>query len=176
MLNLSEKEFLSLVGDNVVLPLFVELACDFVTPVGFFSKVQGEHTFILESVGSSESIGRHSFVGIHPKFGVSFSKGESVIRDFDGGVVTETGNPFVVLRNLVQRFKPVGFEGLPGFSGGAVGYLGYDLIAHIEKIHLKNRDDLKIPDLQFIVPKVVVAFDHFNHTIKFIYNAFIEKK
>ena len=176
MLNLSEKEFLSLAGDNTVVPLYLERACDFVTPVGFYSKVQGEHTFILESVESASNIGRYSFVGMHPKFAVSFTDGKTTIRDFDGGTLTEEGNPFLVLRKVVQRFKPLNFESLPGFSGGAVGFLGYDLIAHIEKMTLRKRDDLKIPDLHFIVPKVVVAFDHFNHTIKFIYNAFVEKK
>jgi anthranilate synthase component 1 len=175
-MNLSKAEFLKLAIENSVIPLYRECACDFVTPVGFFSKVQSEYSFLLESVESTSSIGRYSFLGIHPKFAVSFSNGKNVIRDFDGDSFCEEGDPFFTLRKVIQRFKPIHFDSLPGFSGGAVGYLGYDLIAHIEKINLKKRDDLKIPDLNFIIPKVILAFDHFNHTIKFIYNAFVEKK
>ncbi len=175
-MNLSRKEFSNLAIENSVIPIYLECACDFITPVGFFSKVQSEYSFILESVESTSSIGRYSFVGMHPKFAVSFSNGKNMIHDFDAGSFTEEGDPFFVLRKMVQRFKPIHFESLSGFSGGAVGYLGYDLITQIEKITLKKRDDLKIPDLNFMIPKVVIAFDHFNHTIKFIYNAFIEKK
>jgi anthranilate synthase component 1 len=176
MLNLSESEFLELAGDRTVIPLSMELACDLVTPVGFFSQIDTPYSFILESVESSEQIGRYSFVGMDPRFVIRSRGAETHIRDFEGTTRILDGNPLDNLKELIKTYRPVRYDNPGGFFGGAVGYLSYDMITHIEPVDLENPDPLGLPDLYFILPRIVVIFDHFNHTVRIVYNAFTGEK
>src|SRR5437879_13344358 len=56
------------------------------------------------------------------------------------------GNPLTALRDLLARFHPVSVPGLPRFQGGAVGYFGYDVVRHLERLPRSTRDDLGLPD------------------------------
>jgi anthranilate synthase component 1 len=75
----------------------------------------------------------------------------------------------------MSRYKPVKIKGLPRFHGGLVGYLSYDIVRHLEKLPDKNPDDLKLPDMQFLLTDTILAFDHVQHKISIISNVLVEK-
>lgn len=176
MLNLTQDQFIGQAAANSVIPLYEEFACDFLTPVVLFSKLNKEHAFILESIGDSEKFGRYSFIGFDPKYTFRYSGGKTVINDYDSGETSLEGNPLDHLNRLVKKYKPLCYESKSGFLGGAVGYLGYDVISQIENIPMSNPDELHVPDMYFIIPKCVAIFDHLKHTLKLIFNAFITDK
>jgi anthranilate synthase component 1 len=72
---------------------------------------------------------------------------------------------------MMGEYKPVSISGLPRFSGGAVGYIGYDAVRYFEKLPDKNPDDLDLPDLFFMITDTILIFDHVRHTIKIVSNA-----
>jgi len=174
MINVSYDEFSDLAKDKGVIQIHSEIACDFMTPVGFFSTIHKEYSFILESVECSEQFGRFSIVGMDPKFTIKHLNNETQIQDYDGDLLTLNEDPFEILKELKNRYTPLNFSGLKGFYGGAVGYLAYDFIAKIEEIKLLNDDELKVADMYFIIPKTIVLFDHVKHTVKLVKNIFID--
>ncbi|EKD27289.1 MAG: hypothetical protein ACD_79C00770G0003 [uncultured bacterium] len=176
MLNITKNEFIKMSQDSSVIAIHTEFACDFITPVGFFSKINEKFTFLLESVECSENIGRYSFIGMNPKATVSFKKNKTIVKDFDSSSYELTGDPIENLKKIFKKYKPVNFELYNQFAGGAVGYLAYDIISQIEKIKLSNEDELDLPDLYFIIPKILIIFDHVKHTVKIVFNAFVENK
>src|SRR5437879_13266186 len=70
------------------------------------------------------------------------------------------GNPLTALRELLARFHPVAVPGLPRFQGGAVGYFGYDVVRHLERLPRSTRDDLGLPDAAFLLTDHLLVFDN----------------
>lgn len=126
------------------------------TPVSAFRKIESEYSFLLESVEGGEKIARYSFLGNCPK--------SKVVRP----------NSFEDIRKILNQYKPVKIAGLPRFSGGLVGYIGYDAVRQIERIPDKNPDDLKLPLMHFLLADTILAFDHIKHKILIISNAHIK--
>ncbi len=146
------------------------------TPVEAYEKVRGENSFLLESVQESGSISlvmhrngsrptdRYSFIGFEPYL-IFKAKGDDIKIERNGKLYSETGNPIQRLKELMDRFRLVKGNGLPPFSGGAVGYLSYDVRHHFEKLTRLAPDDLKLPDIYFIFTDKVIAFDHYNEKL-----------
>ncbi len=86
------------------------------------------------------------------------------------------GNPLEALRALLSRFEPVHVPGLPRFQGGAVGYLGYDIVHHIERLPSAARDDLGLPDAVFLLTDTLLVFDNLRHRLLVIANCHIEQR
>lgn len=166
----SFDEFSSLAHDGNLIPVWTELAADYETPVSVYQKLRedGEQvSFLLESAENSEQIGRYSFLGTHPRLEVRASgrtlslreggAGEFVIRELG----EEAGDPLHELERIMSRFRPVAVEGLPVFSGGAVGYLGYEMVRFFEPAVPAPVDDgLGLPDMAFLITDTLVIFDH----------------
>ena len=151
----SEKEFTKLSKKGNLIPVYKEIVADMETPVSAFKKIESEYSFLLESVEGGEKIARYSFLG-------SCGKGQ-VARP----------KTFEEIRNILKKYRPVEVAGLPRFSGGLVGYVGYDAVRLIEKIPDTNPDDLKLPMMQFMLADTVLAFDHIKHKILIIANAHV---
>ncbi|MHB8483808.1 MAG: anthranilate synthase component I, partial [Nitrospiria bacterium] len=83
-------------------------------------------------------------------------------------------DPLKKLQEVLSVFKPVMIEGVPPFHGGAVGYVSYDAVRFMEKIPDRLPDPLNLPDLYFLITDTILVFDHINHRIKIISNAWIE--
>jgi anthranilate synthase component 1 len=126
---------------------------DMETPVSAYKKIAGQYSFLLESVEGGEKIARYSFLGTCSPREVFQCQS------------------FAEIKTILSRFQPVPIPGLPRFHGGLVGYVGYDLVREIEKIPDKNRDDLKLPGMIFLLTDTLLAFDHLKHKILIISNA-----
>lgn len=146
-------EFKRLAKKGNLVPVYKEIVADMETPVSAFKKIAGDHSFLLESVEGGEKIARYSFLGTCDKSRVA------------------SPGSFDEIREILKQYRPVKVPGLPRFSGGLVGYIGYDAVRQIEKIPNANPDDLNIPLMQFIMADAILAFDHIKHKIVIIANA-----
>ena len=131
------------------------------------------HSFFLDSGRDAPSpakrgfryaeLGRYSFVGSRP-FLIFRSKGTSLELDWGDRVEQQAGNPFDVLREILNRFQSSPPSGDLPFIGG-VGYLGYPLRCFIEELPTTTHDDLKLPDCYFAFYDAVVAFDRLSNQV-----------
>ncbi|MCD5397918.1 anthranilate synthase component I [candidate division NPL-UPA2 bacterium] len=171
------KEFRRLAKKGNLIPVYREILADMETPVSAFRKIADEgYSYLLESVEGGEKLGRYSFLGSAPEL-IFESKGRKVeIRQGrkKKTLAIEGDDPLQALKEVMSRYRPVILKGLPRFPGGAVGYIGYDMVRFFEKLPPKNIDDLSLPDCIFIFSSCLVIFDHINHTIKVVSHAFIE--
>ena len=119
-----------------MVPVFRKIPADLATPVSAFLQLDdGRYSFLLESVEGGEKVGRYSFIGAGP-FLVFESLGTTVTLTHparrDQRNYT-TADPFPELEKLFRQFRPVQ-SGVPRFSGGAVGFIGYDMVRFFEKL------------------------------------------
>lgn len=173
-----EKEFEILSKKGNLIPVWREILADLETPVSAFIKLgQGEFSYLLESVERGEQLGRYSFLGSEPIL-VFKSKGEGIeiIRGGKSEILRVEKDPLDTLRKIMAGYGAVNSAKLPRFLGGAVGYVGYDIVRFWEEIPEKNQDDLNLPDSLFMLSHTLVIFDHLNHTIKVVSYALLERK
>ena len=159
-----------------IIPVYRELLADMETPLGIYARLaNGPHSFLLESVEGGEKLARYSFIGFDPRE-VFSSKGDEVTILSDGKSETFTAekSPVDELKHLMKKYQSVNIEGLPRFSGGAVGYFSYDSVRFFEDIPQVNPDDLDVPELNFMLTKSIVVFDHVRHRLIVIANAFCD--
>ena len=140
------------------------------TPVSAFLKLRGEEpAFLLESADRGQRFGRYSFLGFNPKAILSFK--DNKLFETIGGESTELelgSDPYSAAAQYVSRYRMAPLEGLPPFSGGAVGLFCYDLVRTVEPLGEPNRDELGIPDMVLMMSDVLVVFDHLRHEITVI--------
>ncbi len=172
----SFTEFETLAKKGNLIPVYREILADVETPVSVLMKLQNkDHVYLLESVEGGEKWGRYSFLGTDA--GVVFKvHGDKVIIEENGRVTTREhkGNPLLFLRELLNRYKPVAVPGLPRFYGGAVGYLGYEMVRYFEKLPPSPPDDLNLDESIFVISDSLMIFDNVRHTIKVVACAFTE--
>ena len=170
----SLEEFTELASQGNTVPVYAEILADTETPVSAYLKLRGEspHSFLLESVEGGERQARYSFLGTGPT-SVFRSTGKRIsIEDCNSGERREwEGDAIVALREHMRPYEPVPVPGLPRFTGGAVGYLGYDGIRLVESLPDSCENDLDLDDMTFAVFETIVAFDNYRHAILLIANA-----
>lgn len=147
-------------GYNMI-PVTISLFSDMDTPISAFRKLETDHNcFLLESVEGNEVMNRYSFIGRNP-FLTFISKGNEVkITDYNGVTTKYNDNPIDILSEYSNKYKSPSIEGIPVFSGGAVGSYSYDIVRLSEDLPDKNIDDLNQPDMQFMFTDEIVAFDN----------------
>ncbi|MFH1189978.1 MAG: anthranilate synthase component I [Candidatus Omnitrophota bacterium] len=169
-----KKEFIELAKTGNLIPVYREILADFETPLSAFSKIdRGAYSFLLESVEGGEHIARYSFLGSSPSVVFSSKGGKVRIREGARVRTIETDDPLKEMRDLLARYKVVRVKGLPRFTGGLVGFLGYDMVRFMEGIPDKNRDALRTPDSVFMLTDTILIFDHVDHKIKVVSNAYV---
>jgi anthranilate synthase component 1 len=160
-----------LANDYNVIPITMEVYADMETPISLFKRFEdSEFCFLLESVEGGEKWARYSFIGRNPFLVVKSADNKTYIEDRNGTVNIEEGNPVVILKNLLGKYKGAHIPNLPRFNGGAVGFFGYDLIRYYEHLPAMPRDDLEIPESHFMFTDEVVVFDHLKQKIHIIVN------
>lgn len=171
------ETFRKLAADRRVIPVSRKLLADGDTPVGLYRKLAAERpgTFLLESAENGRSWSRYSFIGV---------RSAATLTERDGrthwlgtppvGVPTE-GDPLQALRATVEALHTPrdlgGLVQMPPFTGGMVGYLGYDIVRRLEKIGEHGRDDLKLPELTMLLTSDLAVLDHWDGTVLLIANA-----
>ena len=157
----SREAFLQLSRKGNVVPVCTDLLADLETPVSAFAKLRGHGpAFLLESVEGGENVSRYSFIGCNPRKIITATPGD--------------GDPLKLLEAELAGYHPVEVPGLPPFTGGAVGYLGYEFIHSIEStVPLAAKDELGVPVMWFMLCDSVLAFDRAHQTMRLIVNAHI---
>jgi anthranilate synthase component 1 len=171
----SMEEFEREASTHAVVPVWVELVADSETPLSLLTKLRGEGpAFLLESAEQSDLVGRYSFVGAGARAVVTARDGKVTLRKADGSSETrDAADPLAELERIMAAFRCRPHPELPGFTGGAVGYLGYEAVCSFEPSVPKAReDDLGLPEMMFLIADTVVAFDHRNRRIKVVASAF----
>jgi anthranilate synthase component 1 len=168
----SFDEFVELAKRGTFVPVVKEVVADLLTPVSAFLKVaeHSDYAFLLESVEGGEHVGRYSFLGKDPFLILRGRSGETLIER--AGTTTRSEKPFIAtLRELMNSFQSPFVPGLPRFTGGAVGYLGYDTAAWFEPAVARGDASGSADDAGFMLFDTVLAFDHVQHRILLIANA-----
>ena len=170
-------EFKELARRGTFVPVVKEIMADLLTPVSAFLKIaeHSDYAFLFESVEGGEQVARYSFLGKDPFLVLRSHAGKTIIDR--SGVTTESDEPFVpVLRKLMAEFRAPFVQGLPRFTGGAVGFVGYDASVAFEPVLADAWANARwskgdADDAGFMLFDTVLAFDHVKHRILIIANA-----
>lgn len=153
---------------------------DLETPIGAFLRLDdGGPAYLLESVEGGERLGRYSFLGVGPRRLLEVRDGVARIQARPVTVPTwapdlpietsEASDPLAAIRSFVPRRRVQPTEGMPRFTGGAVGALAYDAVSMFEpRVPLPERDPVGVPTAAFIETDLVLVFDHLTHTLSAI--------
>ena len=157
----SRERFAELASQGNVVPVFVDFVADGETPASAYQKLDdGGYSFLFESAEQTEQSGRYSFLGFNPRLIV---RGEN------------SEDPLAALEKVMAGFRFVAQPDLPRFAGGAVGFLGYDVARYFERaLPGPPEDDLKLPEMVFMVVGLLVVFDHRYRRVKIVANAFLD--
>ncbi len=159
------------------MPVFAELPADLDTPLSAYLRLRpGPYAFLLESVEGGEKWARYSFLGGDPLVVLSAKNGRITLRRGGRTERLPDGDPLEALRALLKEVQPVAVPGLPRFQGGAVGFLGYDMVGHMERLPRVAKDDLDLPDAVFMLTETLLVFDNLRHRLLVIANARIDKR
>lgn len=165
--SLSEVQAIAARGDNNLAPVFRDVPADLETPVSAFLKVaRGDYSFLLESVEGGERLARYSFIGTEPY---------RILRSGPYADPSQGSDPLREVQAELSRFRlshPRDTESrstLPRFTGGAVGFLAYDVVRHFEpRVTVPAADALGLPEALFMFTDAMLVFDHLKHVIKVV--------
>lgn len=169
------ESFTTLAQSAQLIPVYRQLLGDRLTPVSAFEVLgRDEHAFLLESVIGGEKIGRYSFIATAPSLVYQAAGGKASVQQ-TGQLphLFDTVDPLTDLARLVPPVRYHRSAALPAFTGGLVGYAGYDTIRYYEAEKLQHapKDDRMLPEVLFGLYGELVIFDHVDKTIKVVANA-----
>jgi anthranilate synthase component 1 len=166
-----------------LIPVWKEILADQETPVSAYERVRtflrekdhASHTWMLESVEGGEHIGRYSFIGGNPRAILRACGDVTEITEGEVHQEIRNADPLDALKTCMSRYRPVRDPALPRFFGGAVGFLGYDMISVFEPRVPVNQDDvIGNPDMVMMITNAIIIFDRVNHTMKVVANAYVD--
>jgi anthranilate synthase component 1 len=157
------------------IPLMREVLADLDTPLSTYLKLaDGPYSYLFESVQGGEKWGRYSMIGLPCRTVVKVI-GNQIVMETDDVVVESitTDDPLAWIEEYQERYTVAEVEGLPLFTGGLVGYFGYDTIRFIEPklATCPNPDELDTPDILLMVSEEVVVFDNLSGKLYIIVHA-----
>jgi anthranilate synthase component 1 len=177
-ISLAQAQRLAANADTILLR--ATRPADLETPIGAFLRLDdGNPAYLLESVEGGERLGRYSFLGVGPRRLLEVRDGIARIQtrpvteptyspDLPIDTVPAT-DPLAAIRAFVPRRRVQPTEGMPRFTGGAVGALAYDAVSAFEPtVPLPERDPVAVPTAAFIETDLVLVFDHLTHTLSAI--------
>ena len=172
----AQDEFCRLAAQGNLIPVYREILADMETPVSAFRKIDdGINSFLLESIEGGEKWARYSFLGSGP--GKIFRSRGSHFEVIEGNQVVrsgETADPITELKSFLAPYRPVQLPGLPRFFGGAVGYLGYDMVRFIEHLPDSNPPEIGAYDACFLLTEKLLIFDNCRQKIKAVCNIHLQ--
>ncbi|MFD0772278.1 anthranilate synthase component I [Bacillus sp. CGMCC 1.60114] len=138
---------------------------DSLTPIALYRRMKGEKNFLLESSQLHQDKGRYSYLGSNP-YGEIKSIGKEVQITINDVTEKVNGN---ILKELERVLAPNQVESPFPFCGGAVGYIGYDVIRQYEDIGEMLSDPLNIPEVHVLLYRMFVVYDHLRQKLSFVY-------
>ena len=176
MITPSFEDFKKMASQGNLIPIFEEIHFDLETPLSAFRKIDGgKSSFLLESVEGGGKWGRYSFLGSGSSH-LFRSRGEE-FEILKNGEVLRKGNakdPLLALQDFMGNYRPVLHDDLPRFSGGAVGYVSYDIVRSLERLPNRLPCDIDLYDASLMVTDTLLAFDNLKKKIKVIINVFLD--
>jgi anthranilate synthase component I len=185
------EEFEKLASQGNLIPVTRRLLADVETPLSAYCKIRGpDESFLFESVEGGEHLGRYSFVGCNPR-AIIRQKADRVEVIENGHIVetccvsapgatpapgvTPVRDGLEVVERVMKKFRAVAVPGLPRFTGGAIGFIGYEFIHDVEPVVPRPpRDDLQTPVMYFLVADELLIFDRAAQTITVLVNAVLD--
>ena len=177
-ISLAQAQRLAASADTILLR--ATRPADLETPIGAFLRLDdGGPAYLLESVEGGERLGRYSFLGVGPRRILEVRDGAARTQTrpvteptYSSDLPIETAaaaDPLAAIRAFVPRRRVQPTEGMPRFTGGAVGALAYDAISAFEpSVPLPERDPVGVPTATFIETDLVLVFDHLTHELSAI--------
>ena len=177
-ISLAEAQRLAANADTILLR--ATRPADLETPIGAFLRLDdGNPAYLLESVEGGERLGRYSFLGVGPRRLLEVRGDAARIQTRPVSVPVYSpdlpiesvpaSDPLAAIRGFVPRRRVQPTEGMPRFTGGAVGALAYDAVSAFEPtVPLPERDPVGVPTAAFIETDLVLVFDHLTHTLSAI--------
>src|SRR5881296_44294 len=187
----TQDAFLKLAAQGNLIPVTRRLLADLETPLSAYRKIRGQgEGFLFESVEGGEHLGRYSFVGCNPRAVVRqidnrvevIESGEVVEKFVVSRELAGDGSPHVrdgleVVERVLKKYRAVPLPGLPRFTGGAVGFIGYEFIHDIEPVVPRPpQDELRTPTMYFLIADQLLIFDRVAQTLTVLVNAILDEK
>ena len=177
MISPSRSEFLEQARAGNRVPVRVKIPADLETPVSVFLKLKPlGAVFLLESVEKGMQVGRYSFIGLRPRASIRLQHDRVTVRRGQGAgaeeftLAVDPADPLAAIKQELEatvRFEDP--EGdLPPPFGGAVGYMGYDLVRYFDGVPLPGRAPDDLPDFHFMFPGSLAVFDHVKSEIEIL--------
>ncbi len=174
--SLKEVKKITTNQDYKVVPISMELYSDIKTPIETLKILKGISTnvFILESVDSTNKMGRYTFLGYDPKLELTCYNHKLKITT-GTTIEEEVKHPNEYIRKILKENKSPRISGMPTFTGGLVGYFSYDYIKYGEQsLNLNANDEEKFNDVDLMLFDKVIAFDNYRQKIILIVNIKVE--
>ena len=173
---LTQERFAQLAADgHTLIPVVREVLSDLDTPLSVYLKLaDGPHAYLFESVEGGERFGRYSIIGLPARRVYAF-RGHSLETSEHGEVIEtrEVADPFAEVERLRNAHSVPRLEGLPGFTGGLVGWFGFECIEYVEQRLQANPrpDELGTPDILLMLSEEVAVFDNLKGRLYLIVHA-----
>jgi len=174
----SKEAFARLATQGNVIPVYTDLMADFETPVSAYAKLkEAGPSYLLESIEGGERLSRYSFIGCRPRKVLACGPVTTEIRTTGSAVKTvpTPPDPLTLVEAEMAGYRPVTLPGLPRFTGGAVGFIGYEYVTRIEpSVPAAPADELKLPLLYFMFSDSLLIFDRAKQTLRLCVNAHVK--
>jgi len=163
------QTFKDLQEDSSLVPIYRTIISDLDTPLTLFAKIctSKQHCFLFESMEGGEKWGRYSFIGFDPLLTFESTDREIAVRSYSTALDDQKQtdvNPLDSLKAILSNFNAAEDTDLPKFCGGAVGFLGYDMVRFMEELP-KTNENRSMPDSSFMIPRIVLVHDSFKQTV-----------
>lgn len=162
-------DFIESGKESGLVPVYRTIIADLDTPLTLLAKIEKNqsHLFLFESMEGGEKWGRYSFVGFDPLLTFSSKDAELDVQSFAGELFDTSEkhkDPLAALETILANIRAAENPDLPRFCGGAVGFLGYDMVRFMEKLP-SEKAALDFPDSSFMIPRIVLIHDSFKQTV-----------
>jgi anthranilate synthase component 1 len=156
-------QFAAVAQDGGMVPVAREFSADTLTPVAAYAALyRPPFGFLLESLVGGERWARYTYLGTEPRTAWRYRAGHAERWTPESGWENAGAveDPVEHLAGEMRRIRPVTMPGLPRFVGGAVGFFGYDIVRHLERLGPGPTDDLALPEAVFLVADRLVILDN----------------
>ncbi|WP_104492194.1 anthranilate synthase component I [Acinetobacter indicus] len=173
----AQYQQLQAAGYNLI-PVYRQRLADTETPLSVFARLkEHEQAYLFESVEGGENWARYSIIGLGESIVFSCNEGQLTIQQANGELLQQPcSDPFQFIRDFQAQFKvptQADLPALPSFTGGLVGYFGYDAVRYIEPRlnNIPDADPVGLPDIWMMLSKTVIVFDNLKDTLFLIVHA-----